>query len=78
MLPANQYKEPAQIATFETSLMERVAALPGVEKAGGIDLLPFSGNYSAGSFDIVGHPHDPNAPQPVVITSEGRPPIWER
>jgi putative ABC transport system permease protein len=73
VLPVNQYKQPAQIAAFESSLLERVAALPGVEKASAIDLLPFSGNYSAGSFTIVGHPHDRNAPEPVVIKSEATP-----
>ena len=73
VLPANQYKQPAQIAAFETSLLERVASLPGVVKAAGIDLLPFSGNYSAGSFAIVGHHHDPNSPEPVVIKSEATP-----
>jgi putative ABC transport system permease protein len=73
VLPVNQYKEPAQIAAFESSLLERVAALPGVVKASAIDLLPFSGNYSAGDFEIVGHPHDPQAPQPVVIKSLAAP-----
>jgi putative ABC transport system permease protein len=73
VLPANQYKQPAQIAAFETSLLERTSALPGVVKAAGIDLLPFSGNYSAGSLTIAGHPHDRNAPEPVVIKSEATP-----
>ncbi|MGA3190004.1 MAG: ABC transporter permease [Bryobacteraceae bacterium] len=69
VLPVNQYKEPVQIAAFERSLLERAASLPGVVKAGAIDLLPFSGAYSAGDFKIVGHPHDANAPEPVVIKS---------
>jgi putative ABC transport system permease protein len=73
VLPVNQYKQPAQIAAFETSLLERVSSLPGVEKAAAIDLLPFSGQYSAGAFEIVGHPHDPNTPQPVVIKSLAAP-----
>lgn len=73
VLPVNQYKQPSQIAAFETSLLERAQSLPGVTKAAAIDLLPFSGNYSAGSFTIVGHPHDPKAPEPVVIKSEASP-----
>jgi putative ABC transport system permease protein len=72
-LPANQYQQPGQIAAFETSLLERASSLPGVVKAGATDLLPFSGNYSAGSFEIVGHPHDPNTPEPVVIKSAATP-----
>jgi putative ABC transport system permease protein len=67
VLPVNQYKQPAQIAAFETSLLDRASSLPGVVKAAAIDFMPFSGSYSAGSFEIVGHPHDPNAPEPVVI-----------
>ena len=59
MLPANQYKKPEQLAAFESSLLERVSSLPGVVKAAGIDLLPFSGAYSAGSFEIVGQPQIP-------------------
>jgi putative ABC transport system permease protein len=73
VLPVNQYKQPAQIAAFETSLLERTFSLPGVVKAAAIDLMPFSGNYSAGSLKIAGHPHDRNAPEPVVIKSEATP-----
>jgi putative ABC transport system permease protein len=69
VLPVNQYKQPTQISAFETSLIERASLLPGVVTAGATDLMPFSGDYSAGSFEIVGHPHDPNAPEPVVIKS---------
>jgi putative ABC transport system permease protein len=69
VLPVNQYKQPAQIAAFERSLLEGASTLPGVVKAAAINLRPFSGDYSAGSFEIVGHPHDPNTPDPVVIKS---------
>jgi putative ABC transport system permease protein len=73
VLPVNQYKQPAQIAAFETSLLERASSLPGVAQAAAINLMPFSGDYSAGSFDIAGHPHDPNTPEPVVIKSSTTP-----
>jgi putative ABC transport system permease protein len=73
VLPVNQYTQPAQIAAFETSLLQRASSLPGVVKAGATDLLPFSGGYSAGSFEIVGHPHDPRTPEPVVIKSVATP-----
>jgi putative ABC transport system permease protein len=69
VLPVNQYKQPAQIAAFEKSLLERASSLPGVVKAGATNLMPFSGDYAAGSFEIVGHPHDRHAPEPVVINS---------
>jgi putative ABC transport system permease protein len=73
MLPVNQYQKPQQIVAFEKSLMERASSLPGVVHAAAIDLLPFSGVYSAGSLTIVGHPHDPHAPEPVVIHSVATP-----
>ena len=73
VLPVNQYKLPSQIAAFEKSLMERASSLPGVLNAAAIDLMPFSGCFSASNFEIVGHPHDPHAPEPVVIKSVATP-----
>ncbi len=73
VLPVNQYKESTQIAAFENSLLERASSLPGVLTASAIDPLPFSGTYSAGSFEIIGHPHDPKTPEPVVIKSRAAP-----
>jgi putative ABC transport system permease protein len=73
VLPVDQYQHPAQITAFESSLLERAASLPGVVKAAAIDLMPFSGAYSAGSFEIVGHPHDPNTPEAVVMKSAATP-----
>jgi len=73
VLPVNQYQQPAQIAAFEKSLLERASSLPGVVTAGATNLMPFSGDYSAGSFEIIGHPHDPRAPEPIVIKSVATP-----
>jgi|SRR5579872_1383999 len=68
VLPATQYKQSAQ-HDFRRSVLERVRSLPGVLHADAIDYLPFSSNYGASDFDIVGHPRNPNDPTPVVIQS---------
>lgn len=68
VLPIHQYPQPTQISAFEQSLVDRAASLPGVVKASAINLLPFSGSYSASSFEIAGHPHDPHQPEAVVIS----------
>lgn len=51
-LPASRYGEPHRISGFFQKLFEKTAALPGVESATGIDILPMSGGYSCNSFSI--------------------------
>jgi putative ABC transport system permease protein len=77
ILPAAQYKQPAQLGAFQKSLLERVRSLPGVLKADAINFMPFSNVYSASSFTIVGHPFNPNDPSPVVIQSRTGPQYFE-
>jgi putative ABC transport system permease protein len=69
VLPLTMYKQPAQRVAFANSLVERVAALPGVRSAGTVEFLPFAGGYGRGPFQIVGHPRDRNLPSPVVTQS---------
>jgi len=66
VLPGTQYTPQAQ-GEFRRSLVERLRALPGVSHADTIDFMPFSGNYGASSFSIIGQAPDPKAPSPVVI-----------
>jgi putative ABC transport system permease protein len=77
ILPAAQYKQPAQLGAFQKSLLERVRSLTGVLKADAINFMPFSNVYSASSFTIVGHPFNPNDPSPVVIQSRTGPQYFE-
>ncbi|HEX5706320.1 MAG TPA: ABC transporter permease, partial [Pyrinomonadaceae bacterium] len=58
-LSTTKYREEAQQAAFFERVMERVAALPGVEAAGGVEPLPMSGNGWQTSFDIEGRPAAP-------------------
>ena len=68
-LPVNLYKQPAQRIAFERSLLDRVAALPGVLTAGATEFMPFVSAPGRGPFEIVGHPRDGSAPSPVVVQS---------
>jgi putative ABC transport system permease protein len=59
-LPSAKYKEDAQITAFQEQLTERVASLPGAERAALIDTLPLSGGSgNIASFQIEGRPDLP-------------------
>jgi predicted permease len=56
-LPGTTYPAPADVRNFYASLLERVAALPGVESAGAISALPLQGAYGGlNDFTIEGRP----------------------
>jgi putative ABC transport system permease protein len=55
-LPRVKYSEPdAQIRTFER-LMEKLAAIPGVQAMGGVDPLPLNNNIRFSTFTVSGAP----------------------
>jgi putative ABC transport system permease protein len=63
-LPASRYtNDTVRVAMLER-LVQAVRATPGVVAAGGTHLLPFSGGWSTGSFNIEGFqpPPDQNGP----------------
>jgi predicted permease len=51
-LPDARYSDPGKINAFYRELARRVAALPGVEAAGAIGLLPLSGQNSSGTVTV--------------------------
>jgi putative ABC transport system permease protein len=53
-LPEYRYREPQQRAAFYQQALEQIRALPGVQAAGAISVLPLSGSNSSGSFRIEG------------------------
>jgi predicted permease len=56
-LPGSTYPAPADVRNFFASLLERVAALPGVESTGAISSLPLQGAYGGlNDFIIEGRP----------------------
>ncbi len=53
VLPAHErYKTPEQRATVYRKFLEAVRAIPGVESAGTVDALPFSGENHGGFIDL--------------------------
>jgi putative ABC transport system permease protein len=53
-LPQNRYPASAQVTGFYQQVLERVNAAPGVNVAGAVNFLPFSGYVDYINFDIVG------------------------
>jgi putative ABC transport system permease protein len=65
-LSGPRYEAPAARITFFKQLTERVAALPGVESAGGISFIPMVGLGSATGFEVVGRPKPAPGQGPVA------------
>ena len=53
-LPPARYSSDARTSGFFQALLDRMATLPGVSAAGGVNPLPFSGSNNSGSFRIEG------------------------
>ena len=51
-----RYREPVQLVNFYTELLARVRALPGVDEAGFVDVVPGQGYWEDMGFNIVEHP----------------------
>jgi len=54
-LPQAKYPDDAARARFFDDALRRLRALPGVQQAGFVQSLPFSGNNSSGSYNIEGY-----------------------
>jgi putative ABC transport system permease protein len=65
-LPESKYKEGVQVSAFFEQTLERIAALPGVESAGGITVLPLSGNNMRTSFTVQNRPAPPPGQEPLA------------
>ncbi|HEX8457753.1 MAG TPA: ABC transporter permease [Pyrinomonadaceae bacterium] len=55
-LPRAKYKDEAARANFYTQAVERVSALPGVQQAGAVNILPLSRSNTDSVFRVVGRP----------------------
>ncbi len=65
-LSGPRYEAPAARITYFKRLIERVAALPGVESAGGISHIPMVGLGAATGFEVVGRPKPAAGQEPVA------------
>ncbi|MFW6078569.1 MAG: ABC transporter permease, partial [Gemmatimonadota bacterium] len=62
---ADRYEGDALTGLFD-QLLERLAALPAVEAAGSIDILPTSGDFNGMSFTIDGRPEPARGETPMA------------
>jgi putative ABC transport system permease protein len=65
-LPAGTYGEPVQQRQFFDRLLERVRALPGVDRASSVTFLPLTGQTASTSFTVVGQPAPAPGEAPVA------------
>ena len=66
-LPVSAYPEPQQMSGLHEQLVERVAALPEVESAGAINVLPLAGDFENWSFTIDGRSASEAAPASTMV-----------
>jgi putative ABC transport system permease protein len=73
-LPPSRYpSDTTQIAFFD-QVVPALAAVPGVRAAGATSVMPFSGGWTTGSFEIEGYQVPPKEPNPwgdIRIVSPG-------
>ncbi len=55
-LPENKYADKERQRIFQQQLVQRIAQIPGVQKVGTVDNLPFSGNEFNAGLTIEGQP----------------------
>jgi putative ABC transport system permease protein len=63
-LPRAKYTDEAARVNFFTQAIERVAALPGVQQAGAVNILPLSRSNTDSAFSVVGRPRPEQGREP--------------
>jgi predicted permease len=72
-LPASSYPDAPRVLDFDRRLIERLAALPGVEQAGAISVLPMTGSAPGTAFNIDGRPAPAGQLPPMIRYAVGSP-----
>jgi putative ABC transport system permease protein len=72
-LPKARYGEPAQQTQFFDRLLTKLTSPPGIEAAGMVSPLPFSGNDQGRTFTVVGQPAPAPGLEPSasLLTTDG-------
>jgi predicted permease len=60
------YPKSSDVATFTQQLVDRLAQLPGVEKAGATSELPVADGASGSAFEVEGQPVEPGRLPPMI------------
>ena len=77
MLAGRAYEDDAQVHAFQTRLLEKLRALPGVESAALADQIPFGGDYDCRGFHAQGR-MKPNPQEDPCIQHYGITPGYLR
>jgi len=72
-LPKARYGEPDQQTQFFDKLLTKLTSLPGIEAAGMVSPLPFSGNDQGRTFTVIGKPAPAPGMEPSasLLTTDG-------
>jgi len=65
-LPRSSYADTARVIDFETRLLEKLAAIPGVETAGAASRVPMAGSAPGTAFMIDGRPTPAGQLPPLI------------
>jgi putative ABC transport system permease protein len=76
-LPRTRYPAPERRTAFLESLADRLASLPGVVSAGGVNTSPLSGRYSCDSFALADRPAPPDGQEPCAEVRVATPGYFE-
>jgi putative ABC transport system permease protein len=76
-LPRESYKDDSKKIALFGQLIDRVAALPGVVKVGGVNIVPFSASDNSSSFQIAGRTPFPQGQEPNASTRVATPTYFE-
>jgi putative ABC transport system permease protein len=76
-LPASRYADAAANARFVEALLARIRALPGVQSAGTVSILPLSGSQSRSGHAIEDHPVPPDTVPHLLGTRFASPGYFE-
>ncbi|HET7584258.1 MAG TPA: ABC transporter permease [Gemmatimonadaceae bacterium] len=73
-LPASRYPSDTARQAFFDAVLPRIAQVPGVRSVGATSVMPFSGGWSTGSFNVEGYTPPPNGNGPwgdIRVVSPG-------
>jgi putative ABC transport system permease protein len=76
-LPQDAYDGPGKKLTFYDQLLGRVGALPGIVKAGAVNIVPFSSVDHSSTFQIIGRPPFPSGEEPDAQVRVATPDYFE-
>lgn len=63
-LPRDSYEDKSKKLAFYDQLLARVGVLPGVVRAGAVNIVPFSSGDNSSTFQIIGQPPFPQGREP--------------